>query len=629
MNFIGLSGKISGVLKKGVYNVVANLEVAPNDTLIIEPGVELRFMKYINFTVKGTIFALGTIADTIRFTRFDDTTAWGGVRLDGQTSNSIISYAVIEHAERTGINANNSNLRLENIVVRYNANISEDIDGEGISLFMSKPIIRNSVITKNNLGKKKNMNNGGGIYFSGGSNAIIENSIISYNSADYGGGAELFDSRPIFRNVLIYGNTAKNGAGIHLGQFAYTLENVIVANNTAEAGAGICGGGNNNKVYNSIIAFNHGGGVEGSVVHNCCVYGDDFYNFRNCGEWYGVNVKTNKNGDSCDVYDNIVLDPQFVDYLNGDFRLKNTSPCIDAGTNEVVNMLTDFFGNKRIWDGNDDRDTIIDIGAVEYSSEPVFMLKAIEENGFEDGIGDWTINNNSGNCKWEIEVNPEKAYKGNGYLKIKGDAQQCNSYLISSEVLLPPDSSSYLIVFAKNEKETNPVSEEMFLSGETGKASIKILVSEQGTDIENFNYLENVETPICESWQKYIFDLSKFSGKDINIAIESNIENTNLNLDEISVKTSGIVSNIEDEIINNSISIYPNPANDFITIDADNIFDYKIQLLDIFGNILFSQINKDDHSKRTIDISNLSSGVYYIRISSGKDVVVKQFFVVR
>ncbi len=42
-------------------------------------------------------------------------------------------------------------------------------------------------------------------------------------------------------------------------------------------------------------------------------------------------VGVNTNGDSCDVFNNIYLDPEFNDAVNGDYNLQSTSPCIDAG----------------------------------------------------------------------------------------------------------------------------------------------------------------------------------------------------------------------------------------------------------------------------------------------------------
>ena len=45
----------------------------------------------------------------------------------------------------------------------------------------------------------------------------------------------------------------------------------------------------------------------------------------------GELTQVNTNGDSCDVYSNIYLDPLFVDYTNADYHLQEDSPCIDAG----------------------------------------------------------------------------------------------------------------------------------------------------------------------------------------------------------------------------------------------------------------------------------------------------------
>ena len=46
---------------------------------------------------------------------------------------------------------------------------------------------------------------------------------------------------------------------------------------------------------------------------------------------WGVLDTVNCNGDSCDVYYNIFLDPMFVDTSNTDLHLLAGSPCIDAG----------------------------------------------------------------------------------------------------------------------------------------------------------------------------------------------------------------------------------------------------------------------------------------------------------
>jgi len=98
-------------------------------------------------------------------------------------------------------------------------------------------------------------------------------------------------------------------------------------------------------LINSIVSYNTGSyGIYVSSANPSIIY-SDFYdnengNFYGCGQWVGVNVTTNANGDSCDAYYNIQENPLFVDPLHGDYHLswanypihdETMSPCIDAG----------------------------------------------------------------------------------------------------------------------------------------------------------------------------------------------------------------------------------------------------------------------------------------------------------
>jgi len=75
-----------------------------------------------------------------------------------------------------------------------------------------------------------------------------------------------------------------------------------------------------------------------------------------------------------------------------------------------------------------------------------------------------------------------------------------------------------------------------------------------------------------------------------------------------------------------SFSMYPNPTRNTITIELDNAnLLSEIELYDITGKLVFNKILKQDIQTAHVDISRLSSNIYFIAItdSSGKRMVKK------
>ena len=75
-----------------------------------------------------------------------------------------------------------------------------------------------------------------------------------------------------------------------------------------------------------------------------------------------------------------------------------------------------------------------------------------------------------------------------------------------------------------------------------------------------------------------------------------------------------------DEMIKNiSLSVFPNPTSDFLTlrIPDDNIEKISYQLYDLTGNLIESRSIHSDQS--LIDMSKLSSAVYFIHILKGNE----------
>lgn len=65
-----------------------------------------------------------------------------------------------------------------------------------------------------------------------------------------------------------------------------------------------------------------------------------------------------------------------------------------------------------------------------------------------------------------------------------------------------------------------------------------------------------------------------------------------------------------------NIKVYPNPASNFVTIESVNQLNANIMMLDTRGAIV-KQFNLTNTSER-IDISDLSSGIYHIRVISSE-----------
>ncbi len=74
------------------------------------------------------------------------------------------------------------------------------------------------------------------------------------------------------------------------------------------------------------------------------------------------------------------------------------------------------------------------------------------------------------------------------------------------------------------------------------------------------------------------------------------------------------------------ISLYPNPSNGIFTVETNNFSDYKIEITDIAGKIIYSKNNAVSTSK--IDLSNQNSGLYFVKITN-KDKIYTQEIVIK
>ena len=84
-----------------------------------------------------------------------------------------------------------------------------------------------------------------------------------------------------------------------------------------------------------------------------------------------------------------------------------------------------------------------------------------------------------------------------------------------------------------------------------------------------------------------------------------------------------ITANDEQKTIKQLFKIYPNPASEIITIETDGNSDsYQVEIISISGKLLYSQSLSNTNS--TIDISDLPSGLYLVKITGNKGNVYQE-----
>ena len=107
-------------------------------------------------------------------------------------------------------------------------------------------------------------------------------------------------------------------------------------------------------------------------------------------------------------------------------------------------------------------------------------------------------------------------------------------------------------------------------------------------------------------------------GKYISVSITDNgcgIKDSTLVL----FKVCSSIDNVE---LSNSLTIYPNPASDFVNIDNHSNIDIQsIEILGVDGQLI-RRFNDGQVSR--INVSELPAGVYYIRIETNEGIAVKK-----
>jgi len=333
----------SGVWKasKSPYIIESDIVVPAGSTLIIQPGVQVRFSGHFRFTINGLLVAAGTADSMIVFTRHYalEKYNWWGLRFVDADSGSRLEYCLIE----------------------YGTTDYPDYNGGGIYCLRSSPSILHCLIQKNHA-----YSYGGGIYCETSSPIIDGNTILNNTSGlsgdlftamdGSGGGIYLKDSSPrVTHNVLMKNKAGfigsifgGSGGGLSVvGSSAPQVVNNLFRDNSAieDDGGGVYCRSPQAVFYNNLFYDNLASGILGGAGG---LYADSLTTVKNCifigNKWilpdigeFDEQISDHANITFSNIQGgypgegNTDVDPMFFDAAQGDFHLSSGSPCVDAG----------------------------------------------------------------------------------------------------------------------------------------------------------------------------------------------------------------------------------------------------------------------------------------------------------
>ena len=215
---------------------------------------------------------------------------------------------------------------------------------------------------------------GGGLYVSG-TTVLVGACTISGNETErYGGGLRGYDADVTVRNSLVCGNFAGYyGGGIYTSDCVTNVSGSTVVDNEADTQDGYGGGlytGYNDAapaVTDCIFWGNRDsqGGWEYSQIEGQTPIIDHSCVEHWSGSWGGAG----NTGDGPQFVDRTGPDGDPDTWIDNDYHLTGTSPCVDAGdpAGDHTGQI-DIDGQARVWDGDGDEVAISDMGADELGS---------------------------------------------------------------------------------------------------------------------------------------------------------------------------------------------------------------------------------------------------------------------
>ena len=282
------------------YDVIGELRVPPDSTLIIEPGCRIHFQGHHKFIIDNgaVLSAIGTVSDSIEFTAQDTIEGWHGIRFNHADNSSILNYCAFRYGNAVGTGFDelggaiflyHSSIAINHCSFGYNratsgggiycyfsnAEINDNelygnfSSGDGGAIFCSGDSV--TVFADNYFHDNSSSECGGAIYIENGSFEFIRNNISSNYANSSGGGLFCSNSMVVFdSNSVFYNRSGVTGGGVSaLSCPNSSLTYNVFEENIADSSyGGIYWDGDDITIIGNAIEFNQAGFFGGGIGFN-------------------------------------------------------------------------------------------------------------------------------------------------------------------------------------------------------------------------------------------------------------------------------------------------------------------------------------------------------------------------
>ncbi|MFZ4613356.1 MAG: T9SS type A sorting domain-containing protein, partial [Bacteroidia bacterium] len=502
--------------------------------------------------------------------------------------------------------------------------------------------------------------NGGGVYIRNGfliNNVICNNMALGGTPSDgKGGGVCIQDTAELINNTIA-NNYAKRGGGVYInGRRNSKLFNCIVSGNN------VISSGNGNQVYcnNTLSTLNY-------TILNCNIdsgqAGIGLLNNNLLGMTYQNNIDTLPGF----VNPSTTIGPD-ADTIPSNWSLLGTSACINAGDSALITEASDILGNTRNFDTN------VDMGAYEYQSVVLNLpnVNFILSNNTlcqNDSLQMQNVSTNATSFLWTFQdgfpststsQNPSVTWNSSGNKTIKLVAYNTSGIDSLSQIIsvnpLPTPS-----VISANTTTTLCTGDSVILIGNNsgiwnnGSTASDTLIFNEGayfvtttnscgSTVSNTITVNQilVDTAVTVGNASFFANASNATyqwllcnGTYSPIPSETNqtytptmvsgfyaVEVTQNGCVDTSACYPLILTGLSNSSKIETIELYPNPANNQLTVDIGQL---KIEMLTIqntLGDVVFYKQNCN--ALETIDVSGFASGIYIIRSNQTSIKFIKQ-----